>query len=84
MTPELLELTRARAGSSYPLDDLSARWVPGTPVVYIGKAEAKVGGLRKRLGQFLWVARSINFVPARSHIISRWLFSTMGSCNATP
>lgn len=51
-TPELLELTRARAGSAYPLDDLTARWVPGTPVVYIGKAEAKVGGLRKRLGQF--------------------------------
>lgn len=51
-TPELLELTRARAGSAYPLDDLIGRWVAGTPVVYIGKAEAKVGGLRKRLGQF--------------------------------
>lgn len=51
-SPELLELTRARAGSAYPLDDLAPRWVPGTPVMYIGKAEAKVGGLRKRLGQF--------------------------------
>lgn len=51
-SPELLELTRARAGSAYPLDDLAARWVSGTPVLYIGKAEAKVGGLRKRLGQF--------------------------------
>ncbi|GED40637.1 hypothetical protein F6W69_18880 [Microbacterium oxydans] len=50
--PDMLELTRARAGSAYPLDDLAARWVPGTPVVYIGKAEAKVGGLRKRLGQY--------------------------------
>ncbi len=51
-TPKLLELTRARAGSAYRLEDLTARWVPGTPVVYIGKAEAKVGGLRKRLGQY--------------------------------
>lgn len=50
--PQLLELTRARAGSAYPLEDLAARWVEGTPVVYIGKAEAKAGGLRKRLGQF--------------------------------
>mgnify|MGYP001983584976 FL=1 len=51
-SPELLELMRARAGSAYPLDDLATRWVSGTPVLYIGKAEAKVGGLRKRLGQF--------------------------------
>lgn len=50
--PELLAVTTARAGVAYPLDDLTARWVEGTPVVYIGKAEAKVGGLRKRLGQF--------------------------------
>lgn len=50
--PEILKVTRARAGSAYPLDDLEARWVPGTPVMYIGKAEAKVGGLRKRLGQY--------------------------------
>lgn len=50
--PHLLEVTRARAGAAYPLEDLSARWIEGTPVVYIGKAEAKAGGLRKRLGQF--------------------------------
>ena len=50
--PQLLEVTRARAGSAYPVEDLSARWVESTPVIYIGKAEAKVGGLRKRLGQF--------------------------------
>jgi hypothetical protein len=49
--PVLLELTTARAGSAYPLADLEARWVAGTPVVYIGKAEP-VGGLRKRLGQY--------------------------------
>lgn len=50
--PEMLELTRARAGSAYPLEDLGGRWIEGTPVIYIGKAEAKAGGLRKRLGQF--------------------------------
>lgn len=51
-TPEILEITRARAGSAYPLRDLEARWVTGTPVLYIGKAEAKAGGLHKRLGQY--------------------------------
>ena len=50
--PTLLELTHARAGSSYPLPDLEARWLTETPVLYIGKAEAKAGGLRKRLGQY--------------------------------
>lgn len=50
--PQILETTQARAGSAYPLEDLATRWVEGTPVVYIGKAEAKAGGLRKRLGQF--------------------------------
>ena len=50
--PVLLEQTRARSGSAYPLHDLEARWVQGTPVVYIGKAEAKAGGLRTRLGQY--------------------------------
>lgn len=50
--PEILELTRARAGSAYPLRDLEARWVTDTPVLYIGKAEAKAGGLHKRLGQY--------------------------------
>lgn len=50
--PELLEVSRARAGSAYPLPDLEGRWVSESPVLYIGKAEAKVGGLRKRLGQY--------------------------------
>ena len=50
--PEILELTRARAGSEYPLHDLEARWVTETPVLYIGKAEARAGGLRKRLAQY--------------------------------
>lgn len=50
-TPTLLELTTARAGAAYPLADLESRWVTGTPVVYIGKAQP-VGGLRKRLSQY--------------------------------
>ena len=50
--PEILEFTHARAGSAYPVGDLANRWVPGAAVIYIGKAEAKVGGLRKRLGQY--------------------------------
>lgn len=50
--PVLLEQTRARAGSAYPLHDLEARWVTGTPVVYVGKAEPKAGGLRTRLSQY--------------------------------
>lgn len=50
-TPVILEATTARAGSPYTLDDLTARWVAGTPVVYIGKAQP-VGGLRKRLRQY--------------------------------
>lgn len=50
--PELLELTRARAGSAYALEDLQTRWVNGTSVIYIGKADPKVGGLRTRLRQY--------------------------------
>ena len=49
---ELLEQTTARAGTPYTLADLQQRWIEGTPVVYIGKAEAARGGLRKRLGQY--------------------------------
>lgn len=49
--PVILEVTTARAGSPYTVDDLAARWVEGTPVVYIGKAQP-IGGLRKRLGQY--------------------------------
>ncbi len=50
--PELLDSTHARVGSAYPVADLTARWVPDVAVIYIGKADAKVGGLRKRLGQY--------------------------------
>lgn len=50
--PEILESTVARSGSLYPLDDLRGRWIVGTPVLYIGKADAKAGGLRTRLRQY--------------------------------
>lgn len=50
--PEILESTVARAGSVYSVDDLQSRWIDGTPVVYIGKADAKAGGLRTRLRQY--------------------------------
>lgn len=50
--PEILESTVARSGSLYALDDLRGRWIVGTPIVYIGKADAKAGGLRKRLRQY--------------------------------
>lgn len=50
--PELLELTHARAGSAYAVEDLERKWVNGSPVLYIGKADAKGGGLRRRLRQY--------------------------------
>lgn len=50
--PEILDSTVARAGSLYGLADLQGRWIMGTPVVYIGKADAKAGGLRTRLRQY--------------------------------
>lgn len=50
--PAILEVSVARAGSVYAVDDLQGRWITGTPVVYIGKADAKSGGLRTRLRQY--------------------------------
>lgn len=49
---QLLEQTAARSGAAYPLADLTARWIDATPVIYIGKAQARSGGLRTRLGQY--------------------------------
>lgn len=50
--PELLEQTRARSGAPYSVADLQSRWIPETPVLYIGKAAPAKGGLRKRLAQY--------------------------------
>lgn len=50
--PDIRESTVARAGSPYSLDDLRGRWIPGNPTLYIGKADAKAGGLRTRLRQY--------------------------------
>lgn len=51
-SPEILEVSVARAGSVYAVEDLQGRWITGTPVVYIGKADTKSGGLRTRLRQY--------------------------------
>ncbi|MDZ5146295.1 hypothetical protein [Microbacterium testaceum] len=50
--PDIRESTVARAGSPYALDDLRGRWIGETPILYIGKADAKAGGLRTRLRQY--------------------------------
>lgn len=50
--PTILAQSVARAGTVYSVDDLEGRWVADTPVVYIGKADAKAGGLRTRLRQY--------------------------------